>query len=93
MASIAKSVITSCVTAVSVITPNAFAEIFINETRMGIINGKPKMAIKVDAFLALFAIADIKVNVTAIPILPKKIAKKNKPLSLTGSPAIIPNTK
>lgn len=93
MASIANNVMMSCPTEVSVMTPSAFADILIKDTNTGIITGKLRIAINVAEFLALVAIAEMKVKVTAIPILPSITARKNSGLSLTGFPATKPKTK
>ena len=70
----------------SCIKAKAFDDIFTKVINIGMIMGKPKIAIRLALLLALDAIADINVNVIENPKLAKNIAKKNKLLSRTGLP-------
>ena len=62
--------------AVSCIKRNAFADILIKVSIIGIIIGKLNMAISVELLFAFAEIAEIKVKVIEKPTLPKSKATK-----------------
>ena len=64
----------------------AFRDIFISSKSIGIIIGKPKIAIKVPLFEALEAILEIMVNVTENPIELSNKLTINNAMSATGFP-------
>lgn len=64
----------------------AFRDIFINNKSIGIIMGKPKIAIKVPLLEAFDAILEIMVNVTENPIELSNRHTINKARSVTGFP-------
>ena len=69
---------------VSCSNARAFLEIFIKVPKIGITNGKLKIAISVALLSALEAMALIKVNVIEKPTLPKNKAAQNIVVFLTG---------
>ena len=64
----------------------AFLDIFISNKSIGIIMGKPNIAMSVPLFDALDAILEIMVNVDENPIAPNSKLKINKDISSTGLP-------
>ena len=65
-------------TAVSWSSARALAVIFMRVIRMGMTNGKLKMAIRVALLLVLAEMAEMNVKVIENPRLPRKIAVRNK---------------
>ena len=56
-------------------------------SKIGMISGKPKIAIRVELLSALEEIADTNVKVIENPVAPKKMTPKNCAVSFTGLPA------
>lgn len=63
--------------AVSRMRRKAFAESLIRVSRIGMISGKPKIAIRVELLSALDEMAETKVKVMEKPVAPRNIIPKN----------------